>query len=343
MNTSFKALKANNELLGFSKLSVLIPFKNEIEHLHSLILALEQQTLEKENYEVLLIDDNSSDKGSDFIKKRISELKLDNFKVLKSPSKGKKGALKFGIETSSFDIIVTTDADSIPDQNWLNSISRLYVNDKVKMHIGPVFQQNIEGFWSKVFAIDFLSLIGTTASFALMRNPILCNGANLSFRKESFFEVNGYEDNLHISSGDDMFLLHKLKSKYPRSIAYEPQAIVHTQGPDNWQEFYKQRIRWIGKSKFFKDLTTVIISVAIFFVYLAQLMSFLLGFWKPEYFAVFFCFFLIKFGLDLSFFSRVMNYFNLRLNKVLVFATATFQSIYTPVLIILSLLKLEKE
>jgi len=83
----------------------------------------------------------------------------------------------------------------------------------------------------------------------------LCSGANLAYRKQVFLEHNVYEDNYHIASGDDIFLLEKIKSVYPDGIVFSKLAnsIVETQAVSNWTDLIKQRLRWAGKMRHITD------------------------------------------------------------------------------------------
>ena len=56
-----------------------------------------------------------------------------------------------------------------------------------------------------------IALTAITAGFCGINRPFMCNGANLAFTKHAYIEVNGYSNNFHISSGEDVFLLEDLK------------------------------------------------------------------------------------------------------------------------------------
>jgi cellulose synthase/poly-beta-1,6-N-acetylglucosamine synthase-like glycosyltransferase len=90
--------------------------------------------------------------------------------------------------------------------------------------------------------------VGTGASLAGLGYPVLCNGANLAFRKKSFFEVGGYTDSLHTPSGDDVLLLQKMVRRGSKILFVADQhAIVSTEPLRDFSELFNQRIRWAGK------------------------------------------------------------------------------------------------
>ena len=75
-------------------------------------------------------------------------------------------------------------------------------------------------FLSVFQCLDFISLQGITAASVSAGFHSMCNGANLAYNKNIFYEVGGFKNADHIASGDDMLLMHKIKIKYPSSIGY---------------------------------------------------------------------------------------------------------------------------
>ncbi len=252
------------------KISVVIPARNEEDNICECLEALYKQEYPDHNYEVIVVDDHSSDETSgkviDFIKRN----NAGNFKLLTlSPGSskffGKKHALNRGINESKFDFIITTDADCTMGRNWLKTVGTYCYLYKPEMLIMPVAITQGKKFFEKIQVLEFLSLAGVTGATAGWKNHMLCNGANLGFNKKSFFKVGGYNDNLKYASGDDVFLLHKIKKKFPKKIHYlkNRDVVVSTQSLKSVSDFFNQRKRWFSKSKAFKDKLTVIIGLIV--------------------------------------------------------------------------------
>ena len=83
----------------------------------------------------------------------------------------------------------------------------------------------------------------------------MCNGANLCYSKEAFYQVDGFKGVDHIASGDDMLLMHKLYKQYPNEVHYSKAAdsIVLTEPVETVAAFFRQRIRWASKSDQYDD------------------------------------------------------------------------------------------
>ncbi|HWY36581.1 MAG TPA: glycosyltransferase family 2 protein, partial [Nitrosopumilaceae archaeon] len=189
-------------------------------------------------------------------------------KLSKSNLKGKKSALQKGIEASRGDLIITIDADSNPaEKTWIKTFVSCYEQKKSKLIIAPISLRKDDGFLNGFESIDVLGLSLTTAGSAISGNPIMCNGANLSFDRQAFCEVGGYLGNENVSSGDDVFLLNKIHAKYPGLVHYlkSQDAIVLTDGNKNLNSFIAQRIRWAGKFSSNKNLFNSYLGVLVFF------------------------------------------------------------------------------
>ncbi|MBA4053456.1 MAG: hypothetical protein C0490_01970 [Marivirga sp.] len=241
-------------------ITVVIAVRNE-EHIIQFLL--DDLTKQKyKSFEVIIVDDQSEDKTRSIVDDYV---KKDNrFFLERSSGTGKKQALTAGIKAARGSVIVTTDADCTVSDYWLEGLSRYFSNERVKMVFGGV-RMKTSSFFSHLQALEFLSLIGSGAAMAGIRLPIMCNGANLAFRKSTFDEVGGYKGNFHIPSGDDEFLMRKILSRYPRGVEFAPvrNSIVTTDTTHSLLAFLNQRIRWAGKWKANQSFTSKVLALFI--------------------------------------------------------------------------------
>ena len=191
--------------------SILIPFRNEDLKLPQLISSLNAVNYPKHLFEIIFIDDQSTDGSSKLVEKAMSTSQV-SMKLIFNHNPGlspKKEALKLGIEYAQHDWILTTDADCIVPQNWLLAYHSMIAKHSSKMIAGPVCYYPPKSFMEEFQVLDFISLQGITIGAFGIGLPLLCNGANLCYQKALYNELNGFEGNLHLSSGDDIFLLEK--------------------------------------------------------------------------------------------------------------------------------------
>ncbi len=266
----------------FEKLffSIIIPVRNEAPNIAQLLNDLSQQqgcfaNQISDYFEVIVVDDHSTDGTADLVTSQISKvpftLKLTRLRISKNfEGSFKKKAIAQGVshsaQTTSKHIIITTDGDCRLNPKWLDTYYNFFARKKPKLVSGPVTFYQEKSLFDKLQAIEFSSLIGTGAACMQAGSPNMCNGANLAFTKEVFLELNGYEGNLHVPSGDDEFLLQKVFKRYPNKIYFlkNSNAIVYSRAQKNLSDFYQQRKRWAGKWKYHKSWKTSLLAIFIF-------------------------------------------------------------------------------
>ena len=293
------------------KLSVVIAVRNEEKNILRLIKNLKSQDYDNNLYDVIIIDDHSEDNSWKIL---VDQASLwSNLKVLKQDPKksGKKMAILKGVKESNSDIILTTDADCSFNKNWLTTMSSYFKNEKINLVSGPVNYINSNSLFKKIQTLEFLSLIGSAAGAIGINKPILCNGANLAYRKKTFLEINNYESD-NIVSGDDVFLLHSVKKRFPNSILFakNQDAVVLTDAVNNISNFFNQRIRWSAKSRHYKDLDSILVALIVFLTNLSMIILGISSCFKSEIFNQLILLFLVKTFIDFVFLVPVLLFFN---------------------------------
>lgn len=272
--------------------SVVIACRNEEANLPSLLDYISAQDYPPGFFELFIIDDNSSDRTFSVASGYTG---IKNLRVCKNNGKGKKLAIRTGIELSSGDLIITTDADCRPGKSWVSTIASFYEKMKPDLIICPVVLNGKQGFFHRFQELEFLGLQGVTAGCAVEGKPVMCNAANLSFTKETY---NRHSGNLHdeLISGDDVFLLHSIKKEQPDKIRWleSEKAIVTTKGCPTFRTFMNQRARWISKAGAYTDRYTKSIAIITFIIILLQSTVLIAGIFNPVFLRVFAVIFLLK-------------------------------------------------
>ena len=273
-------------------ISVIIACHNEEENLPRLLTDLSEQEYNQDMFEVIVVDDNSTDTTAETAR---SFKEIKNLRIIRNRGKGKKQAIRTGVEASAGSFEVTTDADCRVGMKWLKTISSFAEEKHPVMTINPVIINAGRGFFNRFQELEFLSLQGITAGTAALGNPVMCNGANLGISKEAWLRNAG---RLHdeLVSGDDVFLLHSLKSEKGPGIMWleSANAEAATRGSDNLISFLRQRGRWISKAGYYSDHYTRLLGIVTFVTISAQILLFMWGFINPGFFKVFAVFTLIK-------------------------------------------------
>jgi len=295
--------------------SIIIPFRDEVKNLPDLLESLSLLNYPNSLFEIILIDDDSSDDGKNIISKfkkdhpNLSIKILNNVRKTNSP---KKDAIETAIKKSNYGWIVTTDADCIIPKNWLLSFDSFIQKNNPKMIVAPVTYQVKNNFLEQFQLLDFISLIGTTIGAFGIKKPFLCNGANLCYSKKVFFEVNGFEGNNSISSGDDIFLLEKINQKYPDDVHYlkSKDSIVITKPESTINKLIQQRIRWASKTSATNNWFGKFIGIFVFLINLLIIGILVSCIFIPSLLFPLIWIFSVKFVIDFIIILKTLNFTN---------------------------------
>lgn len=315
---------AAEKSLPFEHFSIIVPFRNEAENLPALLRSISEIDYPRDIFELILVNDQSEDDSVQIISQSLAHSPIqwkviENVRKSKSP---KKDAITTAVEIASYQWIATTDADCLLPANWLHGFNTIIHNHSPKMVCGPVAIPESEDMVLAFQKFETLSMQGVTKGGFGWNRPLLCNGANLAFSKEVFKELEGYAENNHIASGDDLFLLHKISSQYPKYVIFnnDPGLVVQTKAVKSWDEMISQRIRWASKTTNVGSplLTTIGIIVSLMNLWmLAGLVYFMIFYWDG--FAVYLIIYMIKFFMDQVFIEEQVKYAPEKVNLELFF------------------------
>jgi len=225
-------------------ISIIIAVKNEENNIQPLVESLKNLEWQQDNFEVIFIDDNSTDKTMKEIEKSINGLK--NHKIISLSEfeiGGKRNALTKGIESAQFENIVITDADCRPEPNWLNLYSKKF-NEKFDFIFGiaPFKQDNF--LVNRIACFENLRSSILTFSFAGLGLPYSAAARNIGFTKNAFEKVGGYSKTKQTLSGDDDLLLREaVKNKLKIGTVTDRGSYVYSETKKTFKGYLNQKAR----------------------------------------------------------------------------------------------------
>ena len=271
----------NKNAVSSLNISIVIPARNEEKNLPPLLDALTSQSYPRHLYEIIVVDDHSTDQTAE------SALKYQGVTLLRLKedqiNSYKKKAIETGIASAKGELITTTDADCIPSKDWIRAISEFKLANNSVCIVAPVSMACNSSLLQVFQAMDFMMLQGITGAGIFRQKLSMSNGANFSYEKKVFDEVGGFKGIDSIASGDDMLLLHKISKMYPGRIHYlkSKDAIVKTEPMKTWREFFNQRIRWASKAAKYDDKRIFFVLLLVYLVNLCFPLLLIIGFWLP--------------------------------------------------------------
>jgi len=255
-----------------TRISVIIAARNEEENIAACLDSIASQFYPKEFFEVIVVDDHSTDKTAEIISAHpATNLRLISLKDILADQKlnsYKKKAIETAVRQATGELIVTTDADCIVTQHWLQTLASFYEQYEPAFIAAPVSIDCSNKFIEFFQALDFMTLQGITGASVHKKIHSMCNGANMAYTKKAFEEVGGFAGIDDIASGDDMLLMHKIYKRYPGKVMFlkSKDAIVHTQPVNSTGEFFSQRIRWASKAGKYDDKRIFAVLLLVYIV-----------------------------------------------------------------------------
>lgn len=245
--TRSNSLKQNNSSKK-RKVALIIPARNEEKIIANCIKHLKKLKYNKELLEIILVNDKSTDKTKEIMlneTKRNEHFKvIDSNKIETSSLKGKANALDTAIKLTKADIIFTTDADCEIPENWLEETVKYYEGNTA-MVCGFTIIKSGKNLFANVQSLDWIYLLSLASCSAGINKILSCLGNNLSFSKNAYNDIGGYEQ-VGFSITEDLALMrtidkdNRFKIKYPLN----PLTLVKTEPCENFKELYNQKRRW---------------------------------------------------------------------------------------------------
>ncbi len=238
------------------QVSILIPARNERECLPHVLAALKKEA--SRVLEVIVIDDHSTDGTAEIVREWQRGVPF-SLRCLRNEGAGKKAALLTGIKAAHGEVIITLDADTVPEPGALERLIRPFCRASVQMSAayvrfwdgtayesGGLARRFLLGFQ----ALEMAGFLALTAGSWQRGEPITVNGAFLAYRKEAYEAVGGWGDAPH-PGGDDEFLMQRLYRRYGAQALVFSGAVAQTRPALSWQTFWHQRRRWLSKQRYY--------------------------------------------------------------------------------------------
>ncbi|WP_158727676.1 MULTISPECIES: glycosyltransferase [unclassified Flavobacterium] len=228
--------------------SVIVCAKNEEENVAQFIPLLAAQ--EYPDFEIVLIDDASSDKTLDIFEefeKQYSNIRLVKVENNEAFWGNKKYALTLGIKAATKDYLLFTDADCYPtSKNWIATMTAQFTMQKTIVLGYGKYERITNSFLNKIIRYETLLTAVQYFSWAKFGKPYMGVGRNLAYKKDEFFKVNGFIEHMRIRSGDDDLFVNQAATAKNTTIAFELDSFTLSKPKTSFKDWIKQKRRHVA-------------------------------------------------------------------------------------------------
>jgi glycosyltransferase involved in cell wall biosynthesis len=262
---------AKAQKLSAKKLSVsvIVCAKNEADNALKYIPLLAEQ--EYHDFEIILIDDASSDHTLDIFEefeKQYSNIKLVKVKNNEAFWGNKKYALTLGIKAAKKEYLLFIDADCYPSsKDWITIMSSKFTAEKTVVLGYGAYRKVAHSFLNKIIRFETMLTAVQYFSWAKIGKPYMGIGRNLAYKKDEFFNVNGFISHIQVRSGDDDLFINQVATKKNTSICYAPESFTYSEPKTTFKTWFTQKSRHVSTANHYKTFDKI--QLALF--YLTQL------------------------------------------------------------------------
>ena len=217
--------------------SILVPAYNEEKVIRNTLERLEKSRYE--NYEVIVIDDGSTDDTAKVVEGFIAH--NQRFRLVKKENGGKASALNIGFEEAKAEYIVTIDADTITLPETIENLVAPFVDNSVDAVCGNVNVGNVKNILTGFQAVEYITTQNyDRRAFDNLNCISVVPGATGAWRKSKVLEAGGYSEATLTEDAD----LTLTMLEHGAKIVYMPAAKSITEAPETVSALFKQRFRW---------------------------------------------------------------------------------------------------
>lgn len=237
-------------------ISVIVCAKNEEENVKNFIPLLAEQ--DYPDFEIVLIDDASSDDTLEVFEE--FEKRYPNVRLVKVQNNeafwgNKKYALTLGIKAAKKEYLLFTDADCYPaSKDWITAMSSQFTLHRTIVLGYGGYEKIANSFLNKIIRFETLLTAIQYFSWAKLGRPYMGVGRNMAYKKEEFFNVNGFIEHIQIRSGDDDLFINQAANGKNVSIAYTPESFTYSKPKTSFKDFFTQKRRHVATANYYKPI-----------------------------------------------------------------------------------------
>lgn len=246
---SYTIFRRNDELAPAVKLkrepfiTIMVPAHNEEVVIRGTLNYL-LNDLNYHNYEVLVMDDGSTDKTPEIL--REMQARYPRLRVVRiEENQGKAHAFNIGTFFAKGDYILSNDADTVPEKDALIKYMQYFTSPKGTNYAAITANMDVYNrstLWGKSQTVEFSSIVGIIkrSQTAVNNSMYAYSGANTMYRRSFLISAGGFRQD---RATEDISIAwdHNFMNVVPK---FAPDIVFHMNVPETFRDLYRQRTRW---------------------------------------------------------------------------------------------------
>lgn len=212
--------------------SVIVPAYNAEKTLGECLAALEKQSVPRDRYEVIVVDDGSRDNTA-------AVARSFGVRVLQQSNQGPAAARNVGAKIAQGEILLFTDSDCIPTYHWLERMLSPFADPSIvaakgsyqtmqREWVARLVQAEYEEKYQRMARERYIDFVDTYSA---------------AYRRDAFIAAGGFDTAFPVPSAEDQEFSFRLAS-LGHKMVFVPEAVVLHRHPSLWFRYLERKYRF---------------------------------------------------------------------------------------------------
>ena len=215
-------------------ISVIISAYNAEKLLPACLGALLNQSINTSGYEIIVVDDGSSDNTGLVVKG------FESVQLLRQKNQGPAAARNEGVKHAKGNIVLFTDSDCVPNRDWIEQMILPFKRDNDIAGVKGTYRTKQRALAARFVQIEYED------KYDMLRKSKyidFIDTYSAAFKKDIFNEFNGYDTSFPLACAEDVELSFRMSSNGYKMV-YNPKAIVFHTHPSSFKDYFRKKYKF---------------------------------------------------------------------------------------------------